>query len=138
MAVRGDGGRTPGDASGVGGFQLSFGSIEQRRYFAESPLGCAAQHGLLAGRFLCGPLRAIAAVECIVQSQPVVALTDSVLRALECFDRSLVLIGGKTVGACGPCGVDRPLGLIHFAGGRRGARDGKRKGTEEHRNRHPR
>ena len=138
MAVRGAAVARLGHARGVGCLQLPFGSVEQCRHFAEPPLGCAAQHGLLGGRFLRGPLRAIAAVQRIVQRQPVVALTDSVLRALERLDRGLVLLGGKTIGARGARGVDRPLGLIHFAGGRRGARDGKRKGTEEYRNRHPR
>ena len=103
----------------------------KRRHFAEPPLGCAAQHGLLSGRFLRRPLRAIAAVECIVQRQPIVALPDSVLRALERFDRGLVLLRGITVGACGARGVDRALGPDPFRGWEAWRTRWKEKGNRE-------
>ena len=98
-----------------------FGSIEQRGDLAQPALGAAAQNGLLVGGFLGRSLRALAAVQRVVQRQPIVALRDGFLRLLQRLDGGLVLVGGVTIGARRPCGIDRALGLIHLSRWRRAA-----------------
>ena len=87
----------------------------------EPALGVAAQDGLLTGGFLCRALRTIAAVERMIQRQPVVALCNGVVRVFEGFNRRSVLFGGVAIGAGSPRRINRTLRLIHFAGGRRSA-----------------
>ncbi len=96
--------------------------IEQRRHFARAGVlrRCARTACWLAASFA-ARLRAIAAVERVVQRQAIVALRDRVLCALERLDGRLVLLCGVTIGSGGSRGVDRALGLIHFAARRRGA-----------------
>jgi DNA repair protein RadC len=96
-------------ARALGCLQPLLGLIERRGHLAEPALRRAALHGLLGGGFLRGSLCAIAAVECVVQRQPIVALRDGILRVLQRFDRRVVLFGGVAIGACGPRGVAQAM-----------------------------
>ncbi len=120
-----------GHSRAFGRLQLLFGLIERRSDLAEAAFRRAALNGLLGGRFFCRPLRAIAGVEGVVQRQPIVALRDGILRVLQRLDGGLVLLGGEAIGARGPRGINRALGLIHFARRRRCATNGKKTGTEK-------
>ncbi len=114
-----------GTRAPFGCLQSLFRLVERRRHLPEPALGRAAEHRLLAGRFFRCSLRAVAAVERVVQRQSIVALADGVVRVLQRLDGGLVLLGRIAIGACGARGVDRTLGLIHFARRRCGARDGR-------------
>lgn len=127
--------RATGHPRAVCRLQLLLGPIEQRRNLGEAALRRAAKNALLARGFLRGLLRAIAAVERVIESEPVISLADGILRALQRLDRAFVLIPRVAIGARRSRGVDRTLGLIHFACGRRGATHGKRNRTEECRDR---
>lgn len=108
-----------------GRLQLLSRLIGCRSDLAEAAFRRTAQHGLLGGGFFRRPLRAIAAVERVVQGEPIVALRDSVLRVLQRLDGGVVLLGRITIGACGTRRVDGSLRLIHLARGRRGATRGE-------------
>ena len=123
--------RAAGHSRAFGRLQSLFGLIERRRDLAEPAFRRTAENRLLGGGFLGRSLRPIAAVERIVQRQPIVALRDGVLRALQRLDGGVVLLGGVAIGARGSCGIDRALGLIHFPRWRRGATRGEKGRTEK-------
>ncbi len=123
--------RAAGHSRAFGRLQSLFGLIERRRDLAEPAFRRAAENRLLGGSFLGRALRPIAAVERVVQRQTIVALRDGVLRVLQRLDGGVVLFGGEAIGARGPRGIDRALGLIHFARRWRGATNGEKTRAEK-------
>ena len=80
--------------------------------------------GLAVGRLLGRGLRALAAVERVVERQAVVALRDG--RRCDRFERihgRRELDAGVPIRAGGARGIDRALGLLHLSVGRLRARD---------------
>ena len=69
--------------------------------------------------------RLLAALERVVERQPVVADRDRFVGVFERVDRGGVLSCCVPVGAGRAGGVDRALGLIHFLVGRGPAREAK-------------
>jgi DNA repair protein RadC len=123
--------RAAGHSRAFGSLQSLFGAIERRRDLAEPALRRTAKNRLLGGCFLGRSLGPIAAVQRIVQREPIVALRDRLLRALQRLDGGVVLLGGVAIGTRGPCGIDRALGLIHLSRWRRGATRGEKRRAEK-------
>ncbi len=80
----------------------------------ERALRIGARDGLMVGRLACRILRALAAVQCVVEREPIIALGDGVLCFFQGILRGCVLVARVAVGAGRPRGVDRALRLLHL------------------------
>ena len=84
-----------------------------------SAFGVPRKFGFGVGRGARGVLRLLAADECVIERQAVVASRNGVVRLLERRARGLVFGRGVSIGPGGLGRVDRTLGLVHFLVGRR-------------------
>ena len=105
------------------GLQADGGNGDRRGRIGEEPFGVAARRRPLVGGALRRRLRALAAVERVIEREAIVALADGLLRVRERIDGALQLFGRVDGRARGSRGVDGALGLMQFLVRRFAARD---------------
>ena len=115
----------------LSGGQPLLGAIERCGDFRQAPFRGAAKHALLPHAFFGRALRAVAAVERVIQREAVIALRHRVARALKGLDGAFVLDGRVAVGPRRSCGVDGALRLVHLAAWRLGARERERQRSNQ-------
>ena len=89
--------------------------VRRRRAPGLPPIRAAALPSAASLAAFCG---ALAAVERVVQRQPIVALLDGVVRVLQRLDGRGEFLGGVPIGAGGARRIDRVLRLLDFFVGR--------------------
>jgi NAD-dependent deacetylase len=103
---------------GVGRLQPCRGDGDGGGDLRQQAFGLAARRRLLVGRHLGRVLCTLAAVECVVQREPIIAVGHCSARAVERINRGLVLVGGVLLGTGGASRVDGALRLVQFLLGR--------------------
>lgn len=102
----------------------------QRRDLRERTFRVAAEAGARVRRSARRVLCLLAAGECVIEREAIVALGDGLVGLVERGACGRVLVGGVAFGAGRAGGIDRTLGLIHFLVWRRSTRGGKKRGEQ--------
>ncbi len=111
---------------------------DERIHFRDRTLDVATDLGARIGGHTGGVLRLLAAVDGVIQRQPVVTLSHGVGRILERGGRGSELGRCVAIRARSARGIDRALGLIHFSGRRIAAGRSKHAGNEQDGSKHTR